>query len=195
MDEDVWLLIWVRAQLGTSTDAHQNCVSTTVPGHDFATAVHPPVTIPVIHWSTQTSRVAKRAAPVSLASAPFGGHAVNLAAITTAICAGEEAHPDPDKRYWAAIVGGVTYIIFGLTAGAAIAFISLSPPILIASVAGLALIGALSSSLVSSLGSERDREAALITFLVTASGLSFFGISGVFWGLLAGGAIYYWDHR
>ena len=66
---------------------------------------------------------------------------------------------------------------------------------LIASVAGLALIGALSSSLVSSLGSERDREAALITFLVTASGLSFFGISGVFWGLLAGGAIYYWDHR
>ncbi len=131
----------------------------------------------------------------SLASAPFGGHAVNLAAITTAICAGEEAHPDPDKRYWAAIVGGVTYIIFGLTAGAAIAFISLSPPILIAAVAGLALIGALSSSLVSSLGSERDREAALITFLVTASGLSFFGISGVFWGLLAGGAIYYWDHR
>ncbi|MEE2980221.1 MAG: benzoate/H(+) symporter BenE family transporter [Pseudomonadota bacterium] len=131
----------------------------------------------------------------SLASAPFGGHAVNLAAITTAICAGEEAHPDPDKRYWAAIVGGVTYIIFGLTAGAAIAFISLSPPILIASVAGLALIGALSSSLVSSLGSERDREAALITFLVTASGLSFFGISGVFWGLLAGGAIYYWDRR
>lgn len=131
----------------------------------------------------------------SLASAPFGGHAVNLAAITTAICAGEEAHPDPDKRYWAAVVGGVTYIIFGLTAGAAIAFISLSPPILIAAVAGLALIGALSSSLVSSLESVRDREAALITFLVTASGITFFGISGVFWGLLAGGAIYYWDHR
>lgn len=131
----------------------------------------------------------------SLASAPFGGHAVNLAAITTAICAGEEAHPDPDKRYWAAVVGGVTYILFGLTAGAAIAFISLSPPILIAAVAGLALIGALSSSLVSSLESERDREAALVTFLVTASGLSFFGVSGVFWGLLAGGAIYYWDHR
>ena len=131
----------------------------------------------------------------SLASAPFGGHAVNLAAITTAICAGEEAHPDPDKRYWAAVVGGVTYIIFGLTAGAAIAFISLSPPILIAAVAGLALIGALSSSLVSSLESVRDREAALITFLVTASGITFFGISGVFWGLLAGGAIYDWDHR
>ena len=131
----------------------------------------------------------------SLAAAPFGGHAVNLAAITTAICAGEDAHADPDKRYWAAIVGGITYIIFGLTAGAAIGFISLSPPILIAAVAGLALIGALSTSLVSSLESERDREAALITFLVTASGISFFGISGVFWGLLAGGALYLWDHR
>jgi len=131
----------------------------------------------------------------SLASAPFGGHAVNLAAITTAICAGEEAHPDPNKRYWAAVVGGATYIMFGLTAGAAIAFISLSPPILIAAVAGLALFGALSASLISAMTSERDREAALITFLVTASGMTFSGISGVFWGLLAGGAVYYWDHR
>ncbi len=131
----------------------------------------------------------------SLASAPFGGHAVNLAAITTAICAGEEAHSAPDKRYWAAVVGGATYIVFGLTAGAAIAFISLSPPILIAAVAGLALFSALSTSLVSAMTSERDREAALITFLVTASGMAFFGISGVFWGLLAGGAVYLWDHR
>jgi benzoate membrane transport protein len=131
----------------------------------------------------------------SLASAPFGGHAVNLAAITTAICAGPEAHPDPDKRYWSAIVGGIIYVIFGLTAGAAIAFISLSPPVLIAAVAGLALFGALSGSLLSAMSSERDREAALITFLVTASGITFFGISGVFWGLLAGGAVYLWDHR
>jgi len=131
----------------------------------------------------------------SLASAPFGAHAVNLAAITTAICAGEEAHPDPGKRYWAAVIGGITYIIFGLTAGAAIGFISISPPILIAAVAGLALFGALSASLVTAMSSETDREAALITFLVTASGISFFGIGGVFWGLLAGGAMYLWDHR
>lgn len=131
----------------------------------------------------------------NLASAPFGGHAVNLAAITTAICAGHEAHPDPARRYWAAVIGGATYIIFGLTAGAAIAFISVSPPILIAAVAGLALFGALNASLVSAIVSERDREAALITFLVTASGMTFFGISGVFWGLLAGGAVYLWDHR
>jgi len=131
----------------------------------------------------------------SLASAPFGGHAVNLAAITTAICAGEEAHVDPDKRYWSAIVGGTIYVMFGLTAGAAIAFISVSPPVLIAAVAGLALFGALSGSLLSAMSSERDREAALITFLVTASGITFFGISGVFWGLLAGGVVYLWDHR
>ena len=131
----------------------------------------------------------------SLASAPFGAHAVNLAAITTAICAGEEAHPDPGKRYWAAVIGGITYIIFGLTAGAAIGFISISPPILIAAVAGLALFGALSASLVTAMSSETDREAALITFLVTASGISFFGIGGVFWGLLAGGAMYLWDPR
>ena len=131
----------------------------------------------------------------SLASAPFGGHAVNLAAITTAICAGEEAHCDPAKRYWSAITGGIIYIIFGLSAGAAIAFISISPPVLIAAVAGLALFGALSGSLLSAMSSETDREAALVTFLVTASGVSFFGISGVFWGLLAGGALYFLGHR
>jgi len=131
----------------------------------------------------------------SLASAPFGGHAVNLAAITTAICAGEEAHPDPEKRYWAAVIAGVGYVIFGLTAGAAIVFITISPPILITAVAGLALMGALSASLLSAMSHEKDREAALITFLVTMSGMTFFGISGVFWGLLAGGAVYLWDHR
>lgn len=131
----------------------------------------------------------------SLMSAPFGGHAVNLAAITTAICAGDEAHPDPRKRYWAAMVGGLGYIAFGLGAGAAIAFISWSPPIVIAALAGLALFGALAASLVSAMAVPADREAALITFLITASGISLFGIGGVFWGLLAGGALYFWNHR
>ena len=135
----------------------------------------------------------------SLASAPFGGHAVNLAAITTAICAGDEAHPDPTKRYWAAVVGGAIYVVFGLTAGAAVAFIGISPPIVVAAVAGLALLGALAASLVAALapaaGTETDREAALITFLITASGVTFFGIGGVFWGLLGGGALYCWHRR
>lgn len=125
----------------------------------------------------------------SLFSAPFGGHAVNLAAITAALCAGQDAHPDPQRRYWAAVVAGIAYVLFGLLAGAATAFISASPPILIEAVAGLALIGAFGSALMGAVSAAQDREAAVLTFLVTASGLTFFGISGAFWGLLAGGAM------
>lgn len=123
----------------------------------------------------------------SLLSAPFGGHAVNLAAITAAMCAGEDAHPDPKKRYWAAIIGGVGYVILGLLAGAVTAFVSLAPPILIQAVAGLALIGAFSGSALAAFKDAETREAAAVTFLITASGVSFGGISGAFWGLVAGG--------
>src|SRR5690606_622264 len=77
----------------------------------------------------------------SLASAPFGGHAVNLAAITAALCAGPDAHPDPQRRYWAAVVAGIAYLVFGLLATLATTFIAASPPILIQAVAGLALLG------------------------------------------------------
>ena len=125
----------------------------------------------------------------SVLAAPFGGHAVNLAAITAALCAGPDAHPDPARRYWAAVVAGLAYVLLGLAAGAATALISASPPVLIEAVAGLALLGALGSALVNALGGVQDRESALVTFLVAASGLSFFGISGAFWGLLAGGAL------
>lgn len=123
----------------------------------------------------------------SLFSAPFGGHAVNLAAITAAMCAGEDAHPDPTKRYWAAIVCGLGYVVLGLLAGAVTAFVSLAPPILIQAVAGLALIAAFSGSAVSAFKEIETREAAAVTFLITASGVSFGGISGAFWGLVAGG--------
>jgi benzoate membrane transport protein len=126
----------------------------------------------------------------SLLSAPFGGHAVNLAAITAALCAGADAHPDPARRYWAAVVAGTFYVLFGLAAGAATAFISAAPPILIQAVAGLALLGALGGALMGAMAEAQDREAAIVTFVVTASGLSFFGVSGAFWGLVAGGAIY-----
>lgn len=125
----------------------------------------------------------------SLAAVPFGGHAVNLAAITAALCAGEDAHPDPARRYWAAVIAGIGYILFGLCATAATAFISASPPVLIQAVAGLALLGAFGSALMAAVAEPRDREAAVITFLVTGSGLTFFGISGAFWGLVAGGAV------
>jgi benzoate membrane transport protein len=125
----------------------------------------------------------------SLAAAPFGGHAVNLAAITAALCASEEAHADPARRYWSAAVAGATYVVFGLLAVAATAFISASPPILIEAVAGLALLGAFGSALMGAMSAAQDREAAVVTFLVTASGLTFLGIGGAFWGLVAGGAM------
>jgi benzoate membrane transport protein len=123
----------------------------------------------------------------SLLSAPFGGHAVNLAAITAAMCAGQDAHADPSRRYWAAIVAGVGYVVLGLLAGAVTAFVALAPPILIEAVAGLALVGAFSNSALAAFQQAESREAAAITFLVTASGVSFAGISGAFWGLVAGG--------
>ena len=125
----------------------------------------------------------------SLGANLFGGHAVNLAAITAALCSNADADPDPKRRYWAAIVSGVLYVMFGLCAGAATAFIAASPPILIEAVAGLALLGALGSSLMGAMQDAEKREAALITFLLSASGLTFYGIGGAFWGLLGGGAL------
>ncbi len=126
----------------------------------------------------------------SLAATPFGSISVNLAAITAAICAGPEADPDARRRYWAAVVAGLAYVLLGLGAGAATAFFIAAPPLLIQAVAGLALLGSFGNALLGALSEARDREAAVITFLVAASGLSFHGIGGAFWGLLAGGAVY-----
>ncbi len=130
----------------------------------------------------------------SLVSAPFGGHAVNLAAITAAICAGEDAHPDPARRYWSAVVAGATYVVFGLLAGAITAFFSAAPSILITAVAGLALLGAFAAALTAAVEKPDDRVAATITFLVTASGLPFLGIGSAFWGLMAGLGMYAMTH-
>jgi len=125
----------------------------------------------------------------SLVVAAFCGISMNLAAITAAMCAGPDAHPDPERRYWAGVTASLAYIVFGLGATAATAFISVAPPLLIEAVAGLALLGAFGGSMMQAMHEPREREAAAITFLVTASGVGFFGISGAFWGLLAGGAI------
>ena len=124
-----------------------------------------------------------------LVAAPFGSHAVNLAAITAALCAGPDAHPDPGRRHWAAVVCGGGYVVFGLLAGAATALLAAAPAILIQAVAGLALLGAFGNALMGAVADPRDREAAMITFLVAGSGLSFWSIGGAFWGLLAGGAV------
>jgi benzoate membrane transport protein len=123
-----------------------------------------------------------------LLAAPFGGHAVNLAAITAALCASPDAHPDPSKRWIAAAANGASYLVFGWLAGGVTKVVAGSP-ILIEAVAGLALLGAFASSLGAALADPDAREAALATFLTAASGLSFLGIGGAFWGLVAGGAI------
>ncbi len=118
--------------------------------------------------------------------APLGAHAVNLAAITAALCANEDAHPDPARRYWAAVSMGVGAIVLGLVTGAAVGVVSLAPTILIKAVAGLALIGALTASATAAFHEPSSREAAAVTFLTTASGASFLDISSAFWGLIAG---------
>ncbi|QWT25360.1 benzoate/H(+) symporter BenE family transporter [Subtercola sp. PAMC28395] len=122
----------------------------------------------------------------------FGAHAVNLAAITAAIMAGPDSHTDKSKRWVATVTSGFVYIAFGLAAGVAVALISASPPILITAVAGLALLGALVSSLATAIDEVSHRIPAAATFLVTASGVSVVGIGSAFWGLLVGALIMLW---
>jgi len=123
----------------------------------------------------------------TLLLAPFGAFALNLATITAAICTGREAHEDPSKRYVAAIFAGIFYIITGLF-GATIAAVFVAfPKELVHVIAGLALLGTIGSGLGTALKDENQREPALITFLVTACGISLFGIGSAFWGLIAGG--------
>lgn len=131
----------------------------------------------------------------SVLLAPFGAHAVNLAAITAAICSGREAHEDPDKRYIAGIACGFFYIVIGTFGGAlALLFASL-PRELIAALAGLALIGAITTGLIGTVQDEKHRDASVLTFLVTASGMSFLGLGAAFWGLVLGGFAYLVLHQ
>ena len=118
--------------------------------------------------------------------APFGGYALNLAAITAAICTGREAHEDSTKRYTAAISAGFFYCLIGIF-GATITSLFLAfPTELIMAIAGLALFGTIGNGLATALTQESEREAALITFLVTASGVTLLGLGAAFWGLVAG---------
>lgn len=118
--------------------------------------------------------------------APFGGYALNLAAITAAICMGHEAHADPNKRYTAAVAAGVFYVLIGLFGSAVAALFAAFPKELVMTVAGLALLGTIGNGLVAAVRDEGDREAAVVTFLVTASGLTLWSVGSAFWGLVAG---------
>jgi benzoate membrane transport protein len=119
--------------------------------------------------------------------APFGAFAINLAAITAAICMGREAHEDPQRRYVASMSAGFFYLLIGLFGATVSAVFAAFPHELVAAIAGLALIGTIGNGLSVAMAAEREREAALLTFLVTASGVTLLGIGSAFWGLVAGG--------
>ena len=122
----------------------------------------------------------------TLLLAPFGAFALNLAAITAAICMGPEAHADPARRYMAAVWAGIFYLLVGLFGATVAGLFAAFPQALVLAIAGIALIGTLGNSLATALQEADEREAALVTFLVTASGLSLLGVGAAFWGLVAG---------
>lgn len=132
------------------------------------------------------SRIITTTGVATLVLAPFGGYALNLSAITAAICMGEEAHPDKAKRYSAAVVCGALYVVIGLVGVAVTGVLLAFPKELVAAIAGLALLGSIGGGLHAALKDDGHREAALITFLVTLSGVVIAGIGSAFWGVVAG---------
>jgi benzoate membrane transport protein len=127
---------------------------------------------------------------VSALTAPLGAPTINFAAITAALAASPEAHPDRDRRYVAAVVGGIGYMLLALLAGVVTALVVHSSPLLIEAVAGLALIGSFASATANALAVEEERVPAMATLLVTASGLAMFNIGPAFWGLVIGWGLY-----
>ncbi len=165
-------LIGVALPLFVVTMASQN-----TPGVAVIRASGYPIPIsPVIGWT----------GVANVLFAPFGAFAINLAAITAAICMGREAHEDTTRRYVASVSAGSFYILIGLFGATVGALFAAFPRELVAAIAGLALIGTIGNGLAAALSNERDREPALITFLVAASGVTLFGIGSAFWGLIAG---------
>lgn len=122
----------------------------------------------------------------SMLLAPFGSHGIHLAAISAAICAGPEAHEDPKKRYTAAIWCGLFYGIAGIFGATLAALFAALPKALILAIAALALFASIIGGLTQAMSEAKEREAALITFLVTASGMTLFSVGSAFWGIVAG---------
>ena len=132
------------------------------------------------------SRIITLSGVATLVLAPFGAFALNLSAITAAICMGPEAHADRDKRYTAAVVCGALYVLIGLFGAAITGLLIAFPRELVMAIAGIALLGSIGGGLHTALKDEAHREAALITFLVTLSGVVIAGIGSAFWGVVAG---------
>ena len=165
-------VLGVTLPLFVVTMASQN-----VPGVAVIRASGYPVPVsPVIGWT----------GVATLLLAPFGAFALNLAAITAAICMGPEAHPDPARRYMASVWAGIFYLLVGVFGATVAGLFAAFPQALVLAIAGIALIGTLGNSLATALQDPGERDAALVTFLVTASGLSLLGVGAAFWGLVAG---------
>ncbi|MDO9181354.1 MAG: benzoate/H(+) symporter BenE family transporter [Bacteriovorax sp.] len=154
------------------TMASQNLTGITVMrAHNFHTPISPLITFSGL---------------MNLIIAPFGGFAINLAAITAAIAMGPIAHHRAEKRYFAAVFSGIIYLIIGIFSGTVMSIFAAFPKEMVVGIAGIALFGTIASCLDQSLKDLKNREAAFITFAVTASGLSIYGMASAFWGLIAG---------
>lgn len=138
-------------------------------------------------YALPVSRLVGTTGVVTLLLAPFGAFGINLAAITAAICMGTEAHADPAKRYTAAVWCGLFYVLLGIFGAVVAGMLAAFPKELVMAIAGLALLGSIGGGLVAALQQDSSREAALITFLVTLSGVVIAGIGSAFWGVVAGG--------
>ncbi len=137
-------------------------------------------------YDTPVSPVITTTGVINLVFAPFGAFALNLAAITAAIAMGREAHEDRDKRYTAAVMAGVFYCLIGLFGAIVGGLFAAFPRELVVALAGLALMGTIGNGLAAAVVEEKNREAAMMTFLITASGVSMLGIGSAFWGLVGG---------
>lgn len=140
-------------------------------------------------YRAPTSTIVTTTGVATLLFAPFGAYALNLAAISAAVCTGEEAHPNPKKRYVAGLAAGLFYILLGVFGATVTGLFAAFPTPLIMVIAGLALLGTIGTGLVNAVEHASQREAAVVTFLMTASGISLAGIGSAFWGLCAGGAV------
>ena len=132
------------------------------------------------------SRILTMTGVATLVFAPFGAFSLNLSAITAAMCMGPQSHPDKARRYTAAVCCGLLYIALGLFGATIMAMLSAFPQALVVAIAGLALMATIGNGLASALHKESDREAAMVTFLITLSGVVIGGVGSAFWGLLAG---------
>ena len=137
-------------------------------------------------YTMPLSKIITLTGVATLVLAPFGAFALNLSAITAAICMGREAHEDPARRYVAAVSCGAIYCVIGIFGAAVTGVLTAFPRELVAAIAGLALLGSIGGGLAVALKDDAQRESALITFLVTLSGLTLAGIGSAFWGVVAG---------